>query len=92
MSGNELINKGLEELKSLGGEIEKAVKGASDEAKEGWKKLQPRLKEAEKLASEKASGLAQEVGESAGEFIVDVKGKLEELRTRIRSERSEATE
>ena len=59
-----------------------AVKGASDEAKEGWKKLQPRLKEAEKLASEKASGLAQEVGESAGEFIVDVKGKLEELTLR----------
>ena len=87
MSDNELINKGLSELKALGAELEKAVKTASDEAKEGWTKLQPHLREAEKLASEKASNLAQEVGESAGEAINDVRGRLEKLRERIHSEK-----
>lgn len=86
---NDLIKKGLSELKSLGAELEKAVKGASDEAKDGWKKLQPHLQQAEKLASEKASDLAQELGESTGEFITDVRGRLEELRKRINSERDD---
>jgi ElaB/YqjD/DUF883 family membrane-anchored ribosome-binding protein len=85
----DLIRKGLGELQSLGAELEKAVKHASEEAKEGWKKLQPHLKEAEKLATNKASDLAHEVGESAGELIVDLRGRLEKLRDRIRSERSE---
>ncbi len=85
----DLISKGLAELKSLGAELEKTVKHASEEAKEGWKKLQPHLQEAEKLATDKASDFAQGVGESAGEFIVDVRGRLEKLRDRIRSEKSE---
>jgi ElaB/YqjD/DUF883 family membrane-anchored ribosome-binding protein len=83
----DLISKGLAELKSLGVELEKAVKHASEEAKDGWKKLQPHIQEAEKRAAAKASDLAQEVGESAGEFIVDVRGRLEKLRERIRSEK-----
>lgn len=82
----DLLSKGLGELKVLRTELEKAVKTASEEAKEGWKKLQPHLQEAEKLASSKASEVAQEVGESAGEFITDVRGRLEKLRERIRSE------
>lgn len=86
----DLISKGLGELKALGTELEKAVKHASDEAKEGWKKLQPHLAQAEKLASDKASDLANEVGESAGEFIVDVRGRLEKLRDRVRSEKPES--
>ena len=61
MANNDLINKGLGELKALGEEIEKAVKTASDEAKEGWKKLQPTLAEAEKRASDKASDLGRRV-------------------------------
>jgi len=85
----DLISKGLDELKALGTELEKAVKHASEEAKEGWKKLQPHLQQAEKLAADKASELATEVGESAGEFIVDVRGRLEKLRERIRSEKPE---
>jgi len=87
MSDNEFIKKGLSELKSLGAELEKAVKDASDEAKDGWKKLQPHLAQAEKMASTKASELAQEVGESAGEFIVDVRARLEDLRKRITDEK-----
>ena len=83
---DELINKGLGELRALRAELEKAVKTASEEAKEGWTKLQPHLQQAEKLATEKASHLAQEVGESAGEMILDVRGRLEKLRDRIRSE------
>jgi ElaB/YqjD/DUF883 family membrane-anchored ribosome-binding protein len=86
MPDNEMINKGLEELKALRGELEKAVKNASDEAKEGWKKLQPHLQEAEKVASDKASDIAHELGESAGELIVDVRSQLEKLRDRIRAE------
>lgn len=82
----DLIDKGLGELRSLGVELEKAVRGASEEAKEGWKKLQPHLQEAEKLASARASDLAQEVGEQAGVFITDVRGRLERLRDRIRKE------
>jgi ElaB/YqjD/DUF883 family membrane-anchored ribosome-binding protein len=89
MSDNELINKGLSELRVLRAELEKAVKTASDEAKEGWTKLQPHLQQAEKLATEKASHLAQEVGESAGEILVDVRGRLEKLRERIRSEKQD---
>lgn len=86
MSGNDLIKKGLEELGVLRTELEQAVKTASDDAKEGWKKLRPRLEEAEKLASEKASVLAHDLSESAGAMITDVRGQLEKLRDRIRSE------
>ncbi len=81
---NDLIQKGLAELKALEAEVEKAVKTASDEAREGWKRLQPHIARAEKLAAEKVSGVAQNVGESAGEMIEEVRGKLEELRKRIR--------
>jgi ElaB/YqjD/DUF883 family membrane-anchored ribosome-binding protein len=84
----DLIRKGLRELEALGTELEKAVKNASAEAKEGWKKLQPHLQQVEKLAASKASDIAHEVGESAGELIVDVRGRLEKLRERIRSEKS----
>ncbi len=84
----DLISKGLGELKTLGAELEKAVRTASEEAKEGWKKIQPHLQEAEKMAADKASEVAQEFGESAGEFIVDVRGRLEKLRERIRAEKS----
>lgn len=87
-SKDDLISKGLTELRALGAELEKAVKHASEEAKEGWKKLQPHIQEAEKMAASKASDLAHEVGESAGEFIVDVRGRLEKLRERVRSESS----
>jgi ElaB/YqjD/DUF883 family membrane-anchored ribosome-binding protein len=87
MSGNDLIKKGLEELGALRTELEQAVKTASDEAKDGWKKLRPRLEEAEKLASEKASTIAQDLGESANTMITDVRGQLEKLRDRIRAER-----
>ena len=83
----DLISKGLGELRTLGAELEKAVKNASEEAKEGWKKLQPHLQQVEKMAASKASDIAHEVGESAGEFIVDVRGRLEKLRERIRSEK-----
>ncbi|NVB38393.1 hypothetical protein G6O69_11175 [Pseudenhygromyxa sp. WMMC2535] len=87
MAENELINKGLTELRALGAEIEKVVKTASDEAKEGWQKLQPHLQQAEKMAATKANEIAQEVGESTGEFISDVRGRLEALRARIRDEK-----
>jgi ElaB/YqjD/DUF883 family membrane-anchored ribosome-binding protein len=82
------ISKGLGELRALGAELERAVRTASEEAKDGWKRLQPHLQEAERLAANKASDIAHEVGESAGEFIVDVRGRLEKLRDRIRSETS----
>jgi hypothetical protein len=88
MSANDLIHRGLDELRVLRGELEQAVKTASVEAKEGWKKLQPHLQEAEKLASERASGIAEELGKSAGDLIVDVRGQLEKLRERIRNEQS----
>jgi hypothetical protein len=84
----DLIKKGLGELQALGAELERAVKNASEEAKEGWKRLQPHLQEAERIAANKASDIAHEVGQSAGEFIVDVRGRLERLRDRIRSETS----
>lgn len=89
MSDNELINKGLTELRALKAELEKAVKTASEEAKEGWTKLQPHIQQAEKRASEKASHIAQEVGESAGEAIADVRSRLEKLRDRIHSEKKD---
>jgi ElaB/YqjD/DUF883 family membrane-anchored ribosome-binding protein len=97
MAANDLISKGLEELEVLKAELERTVKTASEEAKEGWKKLRPRLEEAEKklrprleeaekIAAEKASHLAHEVGESAGAMITDLRGQLEKLRDRIRKE------
>jgi len=86
MSDNELINRGLSELRALGAELEKAVRTASDEVKEGWEKLQPHIEKAEQFASDKASEVAQDVGESAGEVIVDVQARLEKLRQRIRDE------
>src|SRR5690606_20111420 len=52
---DDFLHKGLGELKALRTELEKAVKTASEDAKEGWKKIQPHLQEAEKLASTKAS-------------------------------------
>lgn len=86
MADKDLINKGLSELEALRTELESAVKNASTEAKEGWRKLQPHLQQAEKLASERASDIAQDLGESAGELIVDVRSQLEKLRERIRKE------
>jgi len=86
MSDNEMINRGLSELRALRTELEKAVRTASDEAKEGWRKLQPHIENAEQVASEKASAVAQEVGESAGQAIVDIREQLEKLRQRIRDE------
>lgn len=97
MAANDLISKGLEELKVLRNELEHTVKTASEEAKEGWhklrprleeaeKKLRPRLEEAEKIATERASHLAHEVGESAGAMITDLRSQLEKLRDRIRNE------
>lgn len=81
---NELIQKGLAEIEAIKAEVEKALKNASEEAREGWKRLQPHLQRAEQLAAEKAAGVAQNVGESAGEMIEDVRGKLEEFRKRMR--------
>lgn len=81
---NDLIHKGLAELEALKTEVEKAVKNAGEEAREGWKKLQPHLQRAEQLATEKASGVAHDVGLTAGEMIEEVRGKLEDLRKRIR--------
>lgn len=81
---DDVLHKGLAELRAMRDEIEKAVKNASEDAREGWKKLQPHLERAEKLAADKASGVAQEVGESAGVMIEDLRGKLDELRKRIR--------
>ena len=89
MSDNEMINRGLSELRALRTELEKAVRTASDEAKEGWRKLQPHIENAEQVASEKASAVAQEVGESAGQAIVDIREQLEKLRQRIRDEQSD---
>lgn len=86
----DLIKKGLGELRALGAELETAVKNASEEAREGWRKLQPHLQQVEKLAASKASDIAHEVGESAGDFIVDVRSRLEKLRERIRSEKPSA--
>lgn len=88
MSDREFLKKGLDELKSLRDELEQAIKGASDEAREGWKRLQPRLKQAEQTASDKASDLARDLNTSAGEFITDVRGKLQQLRDRIAQERA----
>ena len=51
MSTNDLINRGLTELRALGTELEKAVQTASDEAKEGWRKLQPHIQKAEEVAA-----------------------------------------
>jgi ElaB/YqjD/DUF883 family membrane-anchored ribosome-binding protein len=86
MAANDLISKGLEELEVLKNELERTVKTASEEAKEGWKKLRPRLEEAEKIAAEKGRHLAHDLGESASAMIVDVRGQLEKLRDRIRKE------
>jgi F0F1-type ATP synthase membrane subunit b/b' len=86
MPRNDLISKGLEELEALRTELEQTVKTASEEAKEGWKKLRPRLEEAEKVASEKASVLAADLEQTAGAMIVEVRGQLEKLRDRIRKE------
>lgn len=87
MSANEFWNRGLGELRALRSELEQVIETASVEAKEGWKKLQPHLQEAEKLAAERASGIAEEVGKSAGELLVDVQAQLEKLRERVRNER-----
>ena len=87
MSDNDIINRGLSELRALGSELEKAVRTASEEAKEGWRKLQPHIEKAEQIASEKASEVANEVGESAGQAINDLRDQLEKLRDRIQSEK-----
>ena len=89
MSTNDLINRGLTELRALGTELEKAVQTASDEAKEGWRKLQPHIQKAEEMAAAKANEVAHEVNESAGEVIADIQGKLERLRQRINDERND---
>lgn len=86
MADNDLINKGLTELKVLRAEVEKGLKTASEEVREGWQRLQPHLQRVEKLTTEKASEVAQELGESAGELLDDVRGKLEDLRKRIRKD------
>lgn len=88
MPDNELLNRGLAELRALGTELEKAVKTASEEAKEGWEKLQPHLQRAEEVAATKANEVAQEVGESASEVLSDIHEKLEKLRQRIQDERN----
>ncbi len=88
MADNDLFKKGLDELKTLRAEIEKGLKTAGEEARESWQKLQPHLQQAEKVASAKASEVAQEVGESAGAMIEDLRGKLEDLRKRVRKQDS----
>jgi ElaB/YqjD/DUF883 family membrane-anchored ribosome-binding protein len=86
MADKELFNKGLAELEKLRAEVEKGIKTAGEEVREGWQRLQPHLQRVEKLTSDKASEVAQELGESAGELLDDVRGRLEELRKRIRKE------
>ncbi len=86
MSDNDLLNR----VRALGAELETAVKTASDEAKEGWAKLQPHIQKAEEVAAAKANEVAQEVGESAGEVMTEIQDKLEQLRQRIREERGDA--
>lgn len=69
---DDLLDKGWNGLKSLGAEIEDRVKEAGDDAKKGWAKLKPKLKDAEVAANDKS-------GEMGDEFSNAAKGLLEEV-------------
>lgn len=73
---NEVIRKGLDELRALRGEVGQAVEQATGEAREGWKKLQPHLERAEQLAIEKAGGVAEELAGSANAMLADLRKRL----------------
>lgn len=73
---NEVIQKGLAELRALRGEVGQAVEQASVDAREGWKKLQPHLERAEQLAVEKAGGVVQELGSSASAMLGDLRKRF----------------
>ncbi|EDM80095.1 hypothetical protein PPSIR1_35632 [Plesiocystis pacifica SIR-1] len=89
MDTKELLDKGLEDLRTLGAEVGKAARDAGAEARENWKKLQPHIEKAEKVASARATEIAHGVGESAGELIADARTRLEALRERIRKQREQ---
>ena len=77
------VQRGLDELKSIGREIGGRLKDASEDVKEAWHKLQPRIAKADQVVTEKTDELGDEVQSAATAVIDDLKGQLQKLRDKL---------
>lgn len=77
------IQRGLDELKTIGRELGSRLKDASGDVKEAWQKLQPRIAQADELATEKTGEMTEEVKHATAAVIDDVKEQLQKLRQKL---------
>ena len=79
----ERLEESLRELQSMGNEIRgklgEAAESAKGEATDAWKKLEPRLQNAEKQLKEAADSTV----ESLGSMFEDLKSSLRSLRDKM---------
>lgn len=80
---DDTLTRSLDELKAIGRELGGRIKDASEDVKEAWEKLQPRIARADQIATEKTEEMGGEVQEAAASVIDDLKGQLQRLRNKI---------
>jgi hypothetical protein len=77
------IQRGLDELKTIGRELGGRLKDAGEDVREAWQKLQPRIAQADELATEKTDEMTDEVKHATAAVIDDVKQQLQKLRRKL---------
>ena len=77
------VQRGLDELKTIGREIGGRLKDAGGDVKEAWEKLQPRIAKADEFTTKKTDELTVEVQTAATAVIDDLRGQLQKLRERL---------
>lgn len=81
------VQRGLDELKSIGKEIGSRLKDAGEDVKEAWQKLQPRIAKADEFTTRKTDELTEEVQTATTAVIDDLKNQLEKLRAKLNEKR-----
>jgi F0F1-type ATP synthase membrane subunit b/b' len=77
------IQRGLDELKTIGRELGGRLKDASEDVKQAWEKLQPRIAKADEAATQKTDEMTTEVKHATAAVIDDIKAQLQKLRRKL---------
>lgn len=77
------VQRGLDELKSIGKEIGGRLKDAGEDVKDAWQKLQPRIAKADEFTTKKTDELTGEVQVAATAVIDDLKDQLQKLKEKL---------
>jgi ElaB/YqjD/DUF883 family membrane-anchored ribosome-binding protein len=80
---SDAIHRSLDELRAIGRELGDRLKGAGEDVKQAWQKLQPRIAKVDELATGKTEEMTSEVRQATTAVIDDLKEQLRKLRTKL---------